>query len=563
MNSKNIRRTRLGVSVPATIAAAAGMLLLSSCNPAPKYAKPPVNAPQAFKESAPDQFKEGQGWKVAQPGDDKIRGKWWELFNDPVLNVLEEQVQINNQTVIQAEANYRAARALVVSARSGLFPTVTASPAYTNARFSSTTRTSVVTGTGTTGSTGTTLTGGSSSIINTFTLPFEVTYTADFWHRIRNQIAANVYSAQASAADVATATLSTNAALAEDYFEIRALDAQEGVLQETLKNYRDTLNLVLTLFHSGIDSDEDVAQAQTQLDTAIAQATDIGVARAQYEHAIATLIGKPAAEFSVAVAPFVPNPPTVPVAIPSELLERRPDIAVAERQVAAANALIGVERAAYYPNLTLSATGGLESSHITQWFTWPSHFWSLGPTLSQTLLDFGARRGANEQVEAQYDAAVANYRQTVLADFQGVEDQLSSLRIYAEEIGQYDTAIRSSSRFLELSLARYKAGVDSYLNVITAQNTVLTNRETQVQTQLKQMTASVALIMALGGGWDISQLPQIQNMTGKHGKWSPANGNGIVPGPVAPANPPVVPPIPLPSNQTTPVKTSDQTGTNH
>jgi NodT family efflux transporter outer membrane factor (OMF) lipoprotein len=539
------------------------MLLLSSCNPAPKYAKPPVNAPQAFKESAPDQFKEGQGWKVAQPGDDKIRGKWWELFNDPVLNVLEEQVQINNQTVIQAEANYRAARALVVSARSGLFPTVTASPAYTNARFSSTTRTSVVTGTGTTGSTGTTLTGGSSSIINTFTLPFEVTYTADFWHRIRNQIAANVYSAQASAADVATATLSTNAALAEDYFEIRALDAQEGVLQETLKNYRDTLNLVLTLFHSGIDSDEDVAQAQTQLDTAIAQATDIGVARAQYEHAIATLIGKPAAEFSVAVAPFVPNPPTVPVAIPSELLERRPDIAVAERQVAAANALIGVERAAYYPNLTLSATGGLESSHITQWFTWPSHFWSLGPTLSQTLLDFGARRGANEQVEAQYDAAVANYRQTVLADFQGVEDQLSSLRIYAEEIGQYDTAIRSSSRFLELSLARYKAGVDSYLNVITAQNTVLTNRETQVQTQLKQMTASVALIMALGGGWDISQLPQIQNMTGKHGKWSPANGNGIVPGPVAPANPPVVPPIPLPSNQTTPVKTSDQTGTNH
>ncbi len=557
MKLKNIKRGER-FSARLALALATGMvLLLCSCNPAPKYAKPPVNTPQAFKESAPDQFKEGQGWKVAQPGDDKIRGKWWELYNDPTLSSLEEQVQISNQTVIQAEANYRAARALVVSARSALFPTVTASPSITNSRFG--TRSAVATaGTGT----ATSVSGAAGSVTNTYSLPFDVTYTADFWHRIRNQIASNVYLAQASSADVATALLSTQATLAEDYFEIRGLDAQEGVLQDTIKNYRDTLNLTQTLFRAGIDSDEDVAQAQTQLDTALAQATDIGVARATYEHAMATLIGKPAAEFSVAVAPFVPNPPTVPVAVPSELLERRPDIAAAERQVASANAAVGIARAAYYPNLTLSAAGGLQSSSITSWFTWPSRFWSLGPSLSQTLLDFGARRGANEQAEAQYDVAVANYRQTVLSDFQAVEDDLASLRIYQTEAAQYETAIRSAAHYLELSLTRYKAGVDSYLNVITAQNTVLSNRETQVQTEIRQMTASVSLILALGGGWDQSQLPQVKVMIGKHGTWSPNGGTAIPAGQVAPANPPNVTPIPLPAQQTTPVSTRPP-GDNH
>ena len=290
MKLKNTKRLER-FSARLSLAAATGLvLLLCACNPAPKYAKPPANTPQAFKESAPDQFKEGQGWKVAQPGDDKIRGKWWEVYNDPTLNSLEEQVQISNQTVIQAEANYRAARALVVSARSALFPTVTASPSITNSRFG--TRSAVATaGTGT----ATSVSGAAGSVVNTYSLPFDVTYTVDFWHRIRNQILENVYSAQASAADVATALLSTQATLAEDYYEIRGLDAQEGVLQDSIKNYRDSLNLTQTLFRAGIDSDEDVAQAQTQLDTTLAQATDIGVTRATYEHAIATLIGKPAA----------------------------------------------------------------------------------------------------------------------------------------------------------------------------------------------------------------------------------------------------------------------------
>src|SRR5581483_5719254 len=308
-----LRITKFAQSVRCWLAfvAAAALVVLCSCNPAPKYSKPPVNAPQAFKESAPDQFKEGPGWKVAQPGDDKLRGKWWEMYNDPVLNSLEEQVQISNQTVIQAEANFRAARALVVSARSALFPTIGAAPSYTNSRFSSTTRTAVVTpgssvptGTPSSGGATTTTTSGSgtSNVVNSFSLPFEITYTVDFWHRIRNQVAANAFSAQASAADVATALLSTHAALAEDYFEVRALDAQEGILQDTLRNYRDSLNLTLTLFNTGIDSDEEVAQARTQLDTATAEATDLGVARAQFEHAIATLMGKPAAEFSLPVA---------------------------------------------------------------------------------------------------------------------------------------------------------------------------------------------------------------------------------------------------------------------
>jgi NodT family efflux transporter outer membrane factor (OMF) lipoprotein len=349
--------------------------------------------------------------------------------------------------------------------------------------------------------------------INFFSLPIDITYTVDLWHKIRNTVAANAYTAQASAADVATALLSTQAELAQDYFQVRALDQERAVLQETVGNYRQTLELTTTLYQSGLDSEEDVAQAKTQLDTATAQATDLGVARAQYEHAMATLIGKPAAEFSLSVGPFEPNPPAVPVAVPSKLLERRPDIAAEERQVAAANAQIGVAKAAYYPNLTLSAAGGLESTSIANWFTWPSRFWSLGPALAETLFDAGARRGATEQAKAAYDAAVANYRQTVLTDFQAVEDNLSSLRILAEEVGQQHEAVASSEYYLNLALTRFKTGIDSYLNVITAQTTLLTNRLTEVQIQLRQMTSSVSLIMALGGGWDVTELPPVREVS--------------------------------------------------
>ena len=539
------------------LALATGLVLLSACNPAPKYAKPPVPSPPAFKEAIPQQYKEGTGWKIAEPGDDKIRPNWWEVYNDAQLNALEEQVRMSNQSIIAAEANFRAARTLVQSARSALFPLVTAAPSYTNSRFSSTggRSTALFTGntatTGTTTSTGPGTTTGSASaagggalgsVINDFSLPVDVAYTVDLWHKVRNTIAANAASAQASAADVATALLSTQAELAQDYFEVRALDTEREVFRQTLDSYQRTYDLTMTLFHAGIDSDEDVAQARTQLDAATAQATDVGVSRATYEHAIATLIGKPAAEFSLPVAEFVPKPPAVPVALPSELLERRPDIAALERQIAAANAQIGVARAAYYPNLTLTASGGFETSHFTEWFTWPSRFWSLGPTLAQTLFDAGARRAATEQAQASYDAAVANYRQTVLSDFQAVEDNLSTLRILAQEVGEQQAAIRSSGQYLDLALTRYRSGIDSYLNVLTAQTALLTNRQTEVQIQLRQMTASVSLIMALGGGWDASQLPKIQDLAAKS---KPTNQPAATPPPatVAAPNPP-----PLPAN---------------
>jgi NodT family efflux transporter outer membrane factor (OMF) lipoprotein len=500
--------------------------LLQACNPAPKYAKPPAPTPTAFKEAVPQQYKEGVGWKIAQPSDDKIRSQWWEMYKDPQLNALEDQVEISNQTIAQAEANFRSARAAIASARSSLFPVVGASVSYTNSRFSQTSRTTAVIpsaggGTGATGTSGGTggptgVTAGNSTVFNNFSLPIDVSYAVDLWHKVRNTIAANSFTAEANAADVATALLSTRANLAQDYFEIRALDTQRTILEDTLENYRRTLNLTSTLFQTGLDSEQDVAQAKTQLDTATAQLTDLGVARAQFEHAIATLIGKPAATFSLPVAPFNPTPPAVPVALPSQLLERRPDIAAAERQVAAANAEIGVARAAYYPSLTLSFTGGFQTAHFLEWFTWPSRFWSMGPQLAETVLDFGARRAANEQAQAAYDAAVANYRQTVLTAFQGVEDNLAALRILSDEVAEQHTAVNSASRVLDLSLTRYRAGVDSYLNVITAQNTVLTNRETEVQIQLRQMTASVSLIMALGGDWDISQLPQTRDLIAKH-----------------------------------------------
>jgi len=475
------------------------LFLLCACNPAPKYARPPAPTPVAYKEGTG----EGTGWKVAQPGDNKLRGKWWEIYGDPQLSALEEQVAVSNQSLIAAEANFRAARALVVEARSALYPTIGSGPSYTNSRSSATTRATGVPG------------ANLSAITNGFSLPFDVSYTPDFWHRIRNAVDAQAFSAQASAADVGTALLATQSELATDYFELRASDMQRKILDDTIVNYRQNVDLTNTLYKTGINSEQELTQAQNQLDTAIAQATDLGVARAQYEHAIATLIGKPASDFSIAVGIFNPNPPQIPLAVPSSLLERRPDIASLERQIASANAEIGVARAAYYPTLTLSASGGLQTSHFTQWFGSPSRFWSLGPGISQTLWDGGARRGQNEQAQALYDAAVANYRQTVLTSFQSVEDQLSTLRILSQEINEQQTAINSSQHYLDLANLRFKTGVDSYLNVITAENSLLSNRESQVLSELRRMSASVQLVMALGGGWDPGSLPTMKDLIAK------------------------------------------------
>jgi NodT family efflux transporter outer membrane factor (OMF) lipoprotein len=537
--------------------------LLAGCNPAPKYAKPPAQAPSAYKEAVPQEYKEGNGWKVAEPGDDKIRGKWWEMYNDPQLNALEEQVKVSNQSIASAEANFRVSRSLILSGRAALFPVVTASAQYTNSRFSQTSRGATVIGAGgaanqaatttSTTATGTSSAGGvagsgsstavggnaSTGVLNNYSLPVDVSYTIDLWHKLRNAVAVSTYQAQASAADVATALLSTQAELAQDYFQIRALDAERAILRDTVTNYQQSLNLTTIRFKGGIASEEDVSQAQTQLDTAIAQETDLGVARAQYEHAIAVLIGKPPANFELGIAPFKPNPPAVPVALPSELLERRPDIAAAERQVAAANAQIGVARAAYYPSLTFSASGGFESSSFTQWFDWPSRFWSLGPTLAQTIFDAGLRRAANQQAQAAYEGTVANYRQAVLTAFQAVEDNLSTLRILSEEVVEQHTAVNSANHYLDLSMTRYRGGVDDYLTVITAQNTLLSNRQAELQVQLRQMTASVSLIMALGGGWEASQLPNVRQLTAKQSSNSSGNSQASAePKGVSAPNPP-------------------------
>lgn len=527
-------------------AAAAVVLGCASCNFAPRYERPPAAVPPAFKEASAQADTDAAALRPAKPNDGAIRANWWELYNDPVLNSLEEQVAVSNQTLRSAEANYRVSRALLVQARASLFPEVTTSPSIARARSSATYSSSA----GNASTQGVGGGGGSpGSIVNEYDLPFEATYSLDLWGRVRNQVAASEFSAQASAADLATATLSIQAQLAEDYFQLRAVDEQRQILSNTVASYRDTLALTLALAKSGIDSDEDIATAQVQLDTVIAQATDVGVTRSQLEHAIAVLIGKPPAEVSIAPAPFNAAVPPIPAGIPSELLERRPDIASAERLVASANANVGYARTAYFPSLDLAAEAGYETSHFARLFNWPSRFWSVGPQLSGTIFAAGALRAANEQAEAAYDQAVANYRQTVLTAFQAVEDNLAGQRILAEEQREQQTAVKSAEHYLALTLTRYKAGIDSALNVATAQNTVLTSREALVQVELRQVDANIALVMALGGGWDTSRIPSMRSMIAREPKWSPASKAGEPEsGPVQPANPPAVEPSAQPEH---------------
>jgi NodT family efflux transporter outer membrane factor (OMF) lipoprotein len=489
--------------VLALLVSVAGVLLSGGCNVGPKYQRASVDTPPAYKEV--------NGWKTAQPQDDTLRGKWWEVFNDPELTSLEEQVNVSNQNIKSAEASFLEARAIVKQARSQLFPTVTTSPSITAERQPANGNVATSTTGSGSGSSG----GGSSSTFVDYSLPFDASYQVDLWGRIRNQVKEDIYTAQSSAADLQNVRLTAQAEVAVDYFEIRAQDAQKQLLDATVKAYQDSVDLTKVLYETGIDSDEDVAEAETQLDTTQAQDTDLGILRAQYEHAIALLVGKPAGSFSVAVEPLKATPPGIPVGVPSQLLERRPDVAAAERSMAAANAQIGVARAAYFPTLTLSAAAGLESDAIATWFTWPSRFFSVGPQLAETLFDAGLRRATLEQYRAAYDQVTASYRQTVLTAFQQVEDNIAELRILAQEIQQQDTAVNAAQRTLGLAADRYRLGIDSYLNVITAQTTLLTNQRTALTLRMEQMTSSVQLIEALGGGWDASQLPSSASMIAK------------------------------------------------
>ena len=491
-------------------------LLLTDCNFAPHYERPKTENTDTYKEATANAEAAGQGWQSADPKDDALRSNWWEVFQDPKLNDLEARVAISNQSILAAEANYRAAYALMLQAQSQLFPTLSLVPSATREKQSNAlagiggTTTGTSSGTGTGATTGTTTGTTTSSTLpsgaytaphNIFSLPLEASYQIDLWGSIRNTVAADRFSAQASAATLANALLSTQSTLAQDYFQLRVADEQRRLLDVTVADYRENLKLVKNLFDNGLDSDEDVASAQTQLNSAIASATDAGVARAEYEHAIAVLIGVPPGKFSIPYEHFNQPLPVVPVGVPSELLQRRPDIASAERQVAEANAQIGVARAAFFPTLTLTGSIGYESTAMSNLFNAPNRFWSVGPSLSQVLFDGGQRRAVVLQARAQYDSQVATYRQTVLAAFQGVEDQLSSLRILSEELNQQHEAAASAQHTVELSIVRFRNGVDSYVNVITAENAFLSAREAELQVTLKQLAASVSLINDLGGGW--------------------------------------------------------------
>jgi len=491
-------------SAATSLAPAASMTILAlliGCNIGPKYHRAPVDTPPIYKEL--------DGWKVAQPQDTSIRGNWWELFGDPQLNALEEQVNVSNQNIAAAAANFLVARAMVKEARAQLFPTVTVNPGATWARPSATLR-SNNSGTGGTGTSST-----STGTFADYILPFDASYQVDLWGKIRNQVNANIYAAQASAADLQNVRLTAQAEVAVDYYQIRAQDSQIQLLDETVKAYQLSLDLTKALFQTGIDSDQSVAQAETQLETTQAQATNLGILRAQYEHAIALLVGKPASSFSIPADPLNAGPPDIPVGVPSQLLERRPDVAAGERSMAQANAQIGVARAAYFPSLTLSASAGLESSSISKLFTWPSRFFSVGPQMSETIYDGGLRRATMQQFRANYDETIANYRQDVLTAFQQVEDNLASLRILSQELQQQDAAVKAAQRNLTIAMDRYRTGLDPYLDVITAQTALLGDQETAVSLRMEQMTSSVQLIEALGGGWDASQLPSAASIIAK------------------------------------------------
>ncbi len=478
---------------------------LAGCNVGPKYHTPPANPPTAYKELTPDDYKNTDGWKVAQPKDDALRGKWWEIFGDPQLNALEEKVNVSNQSIAAATANFFAARALVKEARSQLFPTVTTSPAITVQRPSA--KVSGGKAGGSTSATATTFT--------EYTLPFDATWQPDLFGRIRNTIKSAAYGAQISAADLENTRLAVQADLAVDYFQLRGEDALKQLLDSTVATYQQSLDLTRALYETGIGTDEAVAEAETQLEATQAQDVALGIQRAQFEHAIAMLTGQPASTFSIPIEPLTSSPPAIPIGVPSQLLERRPDIAAAERLMAQANAQIGIARAAYFPTVTLSAAAGLESTVIASWFTWPSRFFSVGPAAAEAIFDAGLRRATMEQFRAQYDETVANYRQTVLTAFQQVEDNLASLRILSGEIQFQDTAVKSAERSLAITRDRYKLGIDPYLNVLTTQTALLSNQETAVNLRIQQMTASGGLIEALGGGWNASQLPSPAQLISK------------------------------------------------
>ncbi|MBU9605934.1 efflux transporter outer membrane subunit [Burkholderia multivorans] len=471
--------------------AVATAVLLAGCAVGPDYHRPDTSIPAAFKEAP-------AGWKVAQPADRADRGPWWTVYDDPQLNALIDKLNASNQTIAQSAAAYRQARALVSEARAAYFPTVGLSASGSRAR---TPRSSFSSGSSSSFGSST-----SGSISNSYSVGLDASWEPDLWGKVSRTVSAQRAGEAAAAADLANARLSQQALLAQTYFQLRTSDALQKLLDETVQSYRQSLQLTQNQYAQGVAARADVIQAQTQLQSAQAAAIDNGVARAQYEHAIATLIGEPASTFSLPPMPLTAEPPVTPVDVPSTLLERRPDIAAAERRAAAANEQIGVAISAFFPTLTLSASGGFESSVWSQLFTLPARFWTVGPQLAATLFDAGLRAAQTEAARATYDQDVAAYRLAVLSAFQDVEDNLASQRILAQEIDVQRQAVESAEHALAIVTNQYKAGTVAYLNVLTAQTTAFTARQKLATITGQRMVSSVGLVKALGGGWNVSDI---------------------------------------------------------
>lgn len=469
-------------------------LMLIACTVGPDYRRPPSTASTKFKEI--------KGWKQAQPRDHELPGKWWEIFKDPYLNKLEEEVDIANQSIAQAEAQYRQAQSMVQTAAAAYFPTATATASVNRFRAASGQNVAV------------------SGVKYLFGAALSAAWEPDLWGSVRRQVESSEASAQASAATLQALRLSTQATLAQNYFQLRALDAQIKLLNDTAETYEKTLKITQNRYAAGIAAKSEIVQAETQLESARAQAINLGVQRTQFEHAIAMLIGKTPAELTIAVAPLNTQLPPIPVSIPSQLLERRPDIAAAERQAAAANAQIGVAKAAYFPTVSLAANNGTQANQFSNLLTSAARYWALGPAaFALPLFDGGARGAQMQQSIDAYDASVAAYRQAVLISFQEVEDNVAALRILEQELQIQNRAVESAQKAVLLTTNQYKAGTVSYLNVMIDQAAALANEKTAVDLQGQRLSAAVLLVKALGGGWNSSELPS-QDQVGGEVKWS-------------------------------------------
>jgi NodT family efflux transporter outer membrane factor (OMF) lipoprotein len=462
---------------------------LHGCAVGPNYKRPSAPTPPAFKEDAPP-GQRPEDWKPAEPRDAVARGPWWEVFGDPALDALEEQVDLANQDVARAEANYRVARALARGARGEYLPTVTAGAGVTISHNGNRSTNGTVPGSG-------------SSRTTSYQIPLDLTWEADLFGRIRRNVEANVAEAQATAADLESVRLTLHAELATDWFLLKGLDAERRLLDEAIDSFTRALELTRARHGQGLVSGVDVAQAETQLEAARVDATDLGIGRAQLEHAIAVLVGKPPAEFAIPPSPLDLSAPAIPAMLPAELLERRPDIAAAERRVAAANADIGVAQAAFFPTINLSAAGNSSASSLGNLFTASANTWSLGLTAAQTLFDAGARKARVEQARASYDASVADYRQTALTAFEDVENQLTAAQVLERRQTLLKTSSDAADQTEQMLLNQYKAGQVAYTDVVSAQASALSARRALVTAAVARQTTAVALIQALGGGWTV------------------------------------------------------------